>query len=117
MRRASLGTARPGVTLAELLVVIVILGLIASVAVHAFAPPPREGAEGRMVRALMVARAQAIKARRPVVVRLEDSSGIADATALPDGSIIGDARIRASLHLSSLTGAARVGHDSAARRD
>ena len=117
MKHEPLGISRHGVTLAELLVVILILGVIGSVAVHAFAPPPRESARERMARTLMVARAEAIKTRRPVVVRLEDSSSIGVATALPDGSIIGDARVRASLHLSSLTGAPGVASDSGTGRD
>lgn len=117
MTHESSGTIRGGVTLAELLVVIVILALIASVAVHAFASPPREGRNGRMLRSLMAARAQAIKKRRPVVVRVQDSSGAGVATALPDGSIIGDARVRASLHLSTLTGAVGASRDSSAGRD
>lgn len=107
MRRDSLCIGRPGVTLAELLVVMVILGLIASIAVHALRLAPRERGEGRMARALMAGRAEAIKARHAVVVRLEDSSSTSIATALPDGSITSDARIRAGVRLNSLTGRTR----------
>jgi len=100
------------VTLAELLVVIVILGLIASVGVLTLRVPAAERPEGRIVRLLMAARGEAIRTRRPVVVRLEDSSGISLATALPDGSILSEARIRAILHLNTLTGTARVSSDT-----
>jgi Tfp pilus assembly protein FimT len=105
------------VTLAELLVVIVILGIIAGVGVHALHAPAREEAEGRMARSLIAARAEAIKARRPVVVRIEDSSGTSVATALPDGSITTEPTLRARIHLNSLTGATLIGGDTGRARD
>ena len=95
MKRSTLGKTRPGVTLAELLVVIVILGVIAAMAVQGFAPSAHgPNAAAPVARQLRSARWMALRTRQPVVVRIDDSSGMMSATALPDGSIVGDAGIR-----------------------
>jgi len=117
MPRESLGATRRGVTLAELLVVIAILGLIAGVAVRALSASRRDGPERQVVRSLMAARAEAIRTRRPVVVRVGDSSSTGVATALPDGSITSEIRARASAQLNSLTGRAMVRGDTGRARD
>ena len=106
MSAIALGAPRSGVTLAELLVVIVILGLIAGIAVQGFANGPHTAeAESRATieRQLRAARSAALRTRRPVVIRVADSLGAMSAVALPDGSIIGDA----VLSRDRLTGARR----------
>jgi prepilin-type N-terminal cleavage/methylation domain-containing protein len=108
----TLSARRSGVTLAELLVVIVILGVIAGIALQGFASAPHAGETGVravMERQLLSARSTALRTRRPVVVRIVDSAGALSATALPDGSIIADA----ALSRDRLTGTRR---DSVATR-
>ena len=108
----TLGKRRSGVTLAELLVVIVILGVIAGIAVQGFASAPHTAdseARATIERELRAARSTALRTRRPVVVRIADGAGTMSATALPDGSVIGDAL----LSRDRLTGTRR---DSIARR-
>ena len=95
MMRATSGMSRPGVTLAELLVVIVILGVIAGMALQGFARPARApNVAAQTAQRLRSARWAALRTKQPVVVHIEDSSGMMSATALPDGSVIGDAGIR-----------------------
>ena len=103
---------RSGVTLAELLVVVVILGLIATIAVQAFTTAPATADEMKRAaveRQLLSTRSSALRTRHAVVVRLDDSLGAMSATALPDGSVIGDA----TLIRDRLTGARRdsAGHE------
>jgi len=76
-----------GVTLVELLVVVVILGLITGVSGLAFTSlrVPRESA---LVRAARVARAEAIRTGRPVGLRL-DSLRRPVILFLPDGRALG----------------------------
>lgn len=109
----TLGARRSGVTLAELLVAMVILGLIAGIAVQSFATTFRtEGDEKRAAveRQLISARSTALRTRRSVVIHIADSTGAMWATALPDGSVIGDAM----LFRDRLTGTRRdsaTGHE------
>jgi prepilin-type N-terminal cleavage/methylation domain-containing protein len=113
MIRITLGARRSGVTLAELLVVIVILGLIAGIAIQGFASAPHAGdpqAGAVLERQLLSARSTALRTRQSVVIRIVDSAGAMSATALPDGSIIGDA----TLSRDRLTGKRR---DSAAAQE
>jgi prepilin-type N-terminal cleavage/methylation domain-containing protein len=96
MPSITLGRRRAGVTLAELLVVIVILGLVAGIAIQALAPvhgAPDSAARGAIERQLRWARSTALRTRRPVVVHVDDSSAVLAAVALPDGSVIGDAML------------------------
>ena len=109
----TLGIRRSGVTLAELLVVIVILGLIAGIALQGVASAPRTAnavSRAAIERQLIAARSAALRTRRPVVVRVVDSLGAMSAVALPDGSVIGDA----PLSRDRLTGTRR---DSIAARE
>ena len=94
MTSLSIGRRRAGVTLAELIVVVAILGLIAGMATEAFRRSPNAaGAEAgaRLERELLSARWTALRTRRPVVIAIADSAGASSVTALPDGSVIGDA--------------------------
>ena len=77
-----------GVTLVELLVVIVILGLITGVSGLAFASlrAPRESALARTAR---VARAEAIRTGRPVAFRLDSLHRRPFVLFLPDGRAVG----------------------------
>ena len=87
------GHARAGVTLAELIVVIVILGLIAGMAIQGIGRRSNTAATeagARLERELLSARSTALRTRRPVVVTIADSTGATSVTALPDGSVIGD---------------------------
>ena len=77
-----------GVTLVELLVVIVIFGLITGVSGLAFASlrVPRESA---LVATARVARAEAIRTGRPVALRLESLRRRPVILFLPDGRAFG----------------------------
>jgi prepilin-type N-terminal cleavage/methylation domain-containing protein len=77
-----------GVTLVELLVVVVILGLISGVSGLAFTSLrlPRESAT---VHAARVARAEAIRTGRPVALRLDSLPRRPVLLFLPDGRAVG----------------------------
>ncbi len=79
---------RSGVTLVELLVVIVILGLIVGVSGLAFTSlrPPRTS---ERIRAAQAARGQAIREGRPVPFLFRGSRVRPSALFLPDGRAIG----------------------------
>ena len=79
-----------GVTLVELLVVIVILALVTGVSGLAFASlrVPRASA---LVRTARVARAEAIRAGRPVSLRLDSLRRRPVILFLPDGRAVGRA--------------------------
>ena len=77
-----------GVTLVELLVVIVILALITGVSGLAFASL-RVPRESTLVRATRVARAEAIRTGRPVSLRLDSLRRHPSVLFLPDGRAVG----------------------------
>jgi prepilin-type N-terminal cleavage/methylation domain-containing protein len=115
---ASVVTPRPGVTLVELLVVIVILGLCAGVAAMAVQHTGRSNEnEVRVVllARLAGARREALRTGRAITITHADSAGVGFATALPDGSIIGDSlvvRLSAVDRLSGRTSSAAANAES-----
>jgi prepilin-type N-terminal cleavage/methylation domain-containing protein len=95
---------RVGVTLVELMVVLVLLGLLASVAVLDWrrSSPPSPPDEG----AIAVARQRALATGTTVRLEVTTAGGRVAIAALPDGSLIGVGKLR----LDPLTG--RRGHDA-----
>lgn len=84
---------RHGVTLLEMLVVLVILGVVASLAYFApaaVARPPTDGVEA----AIASARREAIRSGQPVTIDVWMDGRIHAATALPDGSVVAEQGIR-----------------------
>lgn len=82
-------THRPGVTLLELLVTIVILGVIAGVTVLAIRridPPKPDDPRTILAESLRVV----LMSGRPAVVRVMTDSGPAFGTIRADGSIVAD---------------------------
>ena len=91
---------RRGFTLAELLVVIMILGVMAAVAGIAFATrAPIPIADARLVRVAAV-RDSAVRTGRPATTEVEVDSVLHLVTAFPDGRVIADA----SLGIAELSG-------------
>jgi prepilin-type N-terminal cleavage/methylation domain-containing protein len=91
-------THRRGVTLLELLIVITLLGIVASVAVLAMPgklTPPDDTAH-RIVNA----RTAALRTGRPVTVILQFDTLYGVATAMPDGSVLADS----AAHVDRLSG-------------
>lgn len=110
-RHSSLRAARRGVTLVELLVVIVLLGIIAGVSVLGFArasTPARDDKRDRVLGPLAAARRNALRMGRPVTITIDDSSAVLSATALPDGSVVADAGIQRLVAWDRLSGVART---------
>jgi len=84
---------RRGLTLVEMLVVLVLLGAIAGVATVAFAPV-RVPAPSPVLDALTAARRKAIGSGRAVTITIaQDSGPPALATAWPDGRIVADGAV------------------------
>jgi prepilin-type N-terminal cleavage/methylation domain-containing protein len=83
---------RPGVTLAELMVVLALLGIVASVAGLALQSsshlPANEAAS-----TVATARTHALRAGRRVTVGVRIDGRLRMATALPDGSVIANASL------------------------
>ena len=101
-------TIRPGVTLLELLVVIVLLGVIASMSVAPFhaTAVDRHGSQADAIRArIAAARGEALRTARQVTVTLRDNSHVVAATALPTGELVIDSL--PAVQLDRLSGAAR----------
>jgi prepilin-type N-terminal cleavage/methylation domain-containing protein len=83
-----------GVTMVELLVVLVLLGLMAGVVGLAWRPSPTRAAESPLI----AARQRAIQSGIPTPVQLSDTLTV---IAMPDGSVIG----AGALSIDPLTGA------------
>ena len=84
---------RAGVTLAELMVVIVILGVMAAVTAVAFARrPPVAEVDARTV-AIAAARAEAVRSGKPLTIRLGSADSLSLATAYPDGRVVTNAAV------------------------
>lgn len=99
MRRRRLAAARRGVTLLELLVVLVILGLVASLV--AFAPSAVERAPVDDVGASIAeARREALRTGVSVTIEILIEGAKRSVTAMPDGSVIADP----SLDVNRLSG-------------
>ncbi|HEX6807358.1 MAG TPA: prepilin-type N-terminal cleavage/methylation domain-containing protein [Gemmatimonadaceae bacterium] len=88
------------VTLVELLVVLVLMGLVAGVVgltIHT--AKPLQGTDP-ITSAIAVARDSAIRTGRSVIISLQLSDGQRDVTASPDGRVIADS----SMGIDPLTG-------------
>jgi prepilin-type N-terminal cleavage/methylation domain-containing protein len=96
-------TARPGVTLLELMVVLTILSVTA--AVTGVAVRRAQPVHVADLRAAAIARARrmAIHSGHPVTASIDIDSVLAPITALPGGSVIADS----TLHVDRLTGGVR----------
>ena len=83
---------RSGVTLTELMVVLVILGLMAGVVGLAWRPNP--ASRERRLDPIAAARHEALQSGRPVRARISIDGRSVAIAALPDGRIIAPARLR-----------------------
>lgn len=97
-----------GVTLVELLVVLAILGLMATVVGLAWRPEPARGEANPLI----AARQQAIQSGVPTRVQMTSGSDTVTVVAMPDGSVIG----ASALSINPLTGAPAPTPDPAPRR-
>ena len=91
---------RTGVTLLELMVVLVLLSVLASVVVLAIRSTPRSRPLDLANRQLLAARDSALRFGHPVTVNVEVAGSQRVATALPDGRVIADT----ALHFDELSG-------------
>lgn len=96
---------RGGVTLVELMVVLVLLGVLAGVVGPALHAAPRAPAVDPVMAAILAARDSAVRAGHPVTIAVEVEGQVRDATALPDGRVLTDAPVG----LNPLSGSA---HDA-----
>ena len=94
---------RPGVTLLELMVVLVLLSVLASVVVLAIRSTPRAQPLDRANRRVLAARDSALRLGHPVTVIVDVAGSQRAATALPDGRVLADS----VLHFDELTGLPR----------
>ena len=101
---------RRGVTLLELLVVVTLLGVTASVAVLVM--PARRVPPDDTPHRIANARAQALRTGRPVTVVLQLDSTYSIATAMPDGTVLADP----TTGIDRLTGYPLPATDTTARR-
>lgn len=85
-RRAS----RSGVTLVELMVVLVLLGIMAGITGLAFGDMGAEPAVDEPMARLAAARREALRIGRPATVSVVVSGVTYAATAFPDGSVFAD---------------------------
>jgi prepilin-type N-terminal cleavage/methylation domain-containing protein len=97
-------TVRAGVTLVELMVVLVILSVMAAVTGIAVHRTPALRAVDVRVAAVAAARRTAIDSGRTITVIVEGDSAPVPVTVGPDGSVIADA----SLGVDRLTGVAAL---------
>ena len=84
---------RAGVTLAELTVVIVILGVMAGVTSVAFARRQPVDAANPTLASIAAARAKAIRSAKPQTIRLGLADSLSLATVYPDGRVVTSAAI------------------------
>ena len=104
--RRSVVADRRGVTLLELLVVLVILGLVASLV--AFAPAAVERVPAGEVEArVAAARREALRSGAPVTIDITIDGHPHSLTALPDGSVIADPTLGVERLSGRLVGDAR----------
>lgn len=84
---------RSGATLAELIVVLAVLGIMASVVgLTARTAEPRQVSDGTIA-TIAAARREALLSGRPVTLTVELAGRTAAATAWPDGSISADSAL------------------------
>lgn len=101
---------RRGVTLLELLVVLLLLSLMSGLALVAFGRlKPRESVDRitSLSNQVTAVRSAALKSGRSVTITLVDSDQTSSITAGPDGSLIADDRVKHTLRLDLLPG--RIG--------
>jgi len=91
---------RSGVTLLELMVVLVLLSVLASVVALAFRATPRAQPLDQANKRVLAARDSALRFGHPVTVNVEVAGSQGVATAFPDGRVIADT----ALHFDALTG-------------
>lgn len=87
LRGLHAGRCRAGVTLLELLVVLVLLSAMGSVAALTVRPI-RFGDEDRVLSIVSAARVRAVAEARPVTDSVRTSRGWAHLTALPGGGVV-----------------------------
>ena len=93
---------RRGLTLVEMLVVLVLLGVMAGVAAVAL-PPPLAPAPASALNDLATARRTAITSGRSVTVAFSwDSQPARSVTALPDGRVVADSAVPVDLFTGRL---------------
>lgn len=80
-----------GVTLVELMVVLVLLGVLAGVVGLTLTAAPHPSAVDAATAAILAARDSAVRSGRAVTISVVVSEHVHDATALPDGRVITDA--------------------------
>jgi prepilin-type N-terminal cleavage/methylation domain-containing protein len=84
---------RRGVTLVELIVVLAILAVIAGVTTLAFRRADTRPIAPAWVAAIAAARRIALDSARTVALTITVGDTVLAATALPDGSVVADARL------------------------
>jgi prepilin-type N-terminal cleavage/methylation domain-containing protein len=84
---------RRGVTLVELIVVVAILAVVAGVTTLAFRRADANPNIPVWASAIAAARRMAIDSARTVTLTVTVGDTVLAATALPDGSIVGDSRL------------------------
>src|SRR5690242_17553113 len=93
MRRGVSRGERQGVTLIELMVVILLLGLLAGVVGLTMGSTPSVGSLDPTTVAVLQARDSALRTGHPVTIAFSDEGSAHHATAYPDGRVITDALI------------------------
>jgi prepilin-type N-terminal cleavage/methylation domain-containing protein len=91
---------RVGVTLIELMVVLVLLSVIASVVTLAMRVAPRARPEDAAVMRVLAARDTALRSGRPLTITVAIAGVEHSATALPDGRVVADS----AFHFDLLSG-------------
>jgi prepilin-type N-terminal cleavage/methylation domain-containing protein len=94
--------ARRGVTLVELLVVIVLMGLLAGVVGLTMNSTPGTVALDPVTASVMAARDSALRTGHPVTIHITTERDVHHATAFPDGRVLTDA----PLDIDALSGSA-----------
>jgi prepilin-type N-terminal cleavage/methylation domain-containing protein len=91
---------RPGVTLIELIVVLVLLSVLASVVVLAIRSTPRAHPLDQANRKVLTARDSALRYGQSITTVVEIAGSQHVATAFPDGRVVADT----ALHIDELSG-------------
>lgn len=108
--------ARLGVTLLELLVAVVIVGLLAGVVGLAVRRLPEPSEAERLAALVVDARRTALRAGRPETIVLRLDGAAHAVTALPNGEVVADAAVRERLGIERLAGVIPGAGESAGAR-